>query len=406
MDADKTLLCIGAGPEQVAAIELGRRMGHQVVALDGNPNAPGLRCADQGLLVDLRDVQSVIRIARDVGAQCAIPVPLGSVLTTVGAVNDALGWRGISYSAAVACTDKVVMRRALANAGLAQPIFKNVHSYVEARAVACAMGLPAIVKPTRGSGSRGVALASSDEELNLALLQAQSGGQFDAEGGLLIESVLPGQEYGVDGVIVDGQFILMSLRSKTISPLPHRVALEYTGPIKLDSDLEAAIQSTMQVAASALGLNDCLVHSDIMIDMERTVSVIEVSGRPSGFGLCLDLLPACLGINPVEQTILMMLGSKFSFEPRGTRVGTLRGLFDHPGKLISVGNLEAARALSGVLSISMPLMPGDQIPTLHSGADWWRSGLAMLVADDHPALEDLWLQVKQLLALEVRERGL
>lgn len=403
MDADTILLCIGAGPEQVAAIELALRMGHQVVALDGNPNAPGLRCADQGLVVDLRDVPSVIRIAREVGARCAIPVPLGAVLTTVGAVNDALGWRGISYSAAVACTDKVIMRKTLANAGVAQPIYNNVHSYVEARAVAHEMGLPVVVKPARGSGSRGVELVSSDEELNLALTRAQSVGQFDAEGGLLIESVLAGQEYGVDGIVVDRQCHVMSLRTKIISPLPHRVALEYTGPISLGNFLEAEVQETMQSASSALGLNDCLFHADIMIDIEKKVSVIEVSGRPSGFGLSLHLLPACLGINPVEQTILMMLGSKFSFEPLFTRVGTLRGLFDQPGKLISVGNLEAARALPGVLSISMPLMPGDHIPTLHSGADWWRSGLAMLVADDFPALENLWLQVKQLLALKVRE---
>lgn len=404
MKAGKTLLCIGAGPEQVAAIELGRRMGHRIVAVDGNPNAPGLKVANKGMVMDLRDVSSVIGIAREVDARCAVPVPLGAILTTVGAVNDALGWRGISFSAAMACTDKVVMRKKLASARVAQPICHNVYSYAEAKAIVHAMGLPVVVKPTHGSGSHGVALVSSDDELNSALVQAQSGGQFDAKGGILIESVLSGCEYGVDGVVVDRQCNLLSLRSKIISPLPYRVAIEYTGPIRLDDVLEAEVQKTMQAAVTALGLNDCVIHADIMIDMEKKVSVIEVSGRPSGFGLSLELLPACLGTNPIEQTIRMMLGDDFTFEPLLTRVGTLRGLFDRPGELVSVGDLKAARALPGVLSIHMPLMRGDEIPSIHSGVDWWRAGQAMLVAEDHLALEDLWLKLRNVLAISVISR--
>ncbi len=404
MSSNKTLLCIGAGPEQVAAIELGRRMGHPIVAVDGNPSAPGLEVADKGMVVDLHDVSSVIGIAREFDARCAVPVPLGAILTTVGAVNDALGWRGISFGAAIACTDKVVMRTKLASAGVAQPIFHNVYSYAEAKVIVHAMGLPVVVKPTHGSGSRGVALVSSDDELHSVLARAQSEGLFDAEGGLLIESVLSGCEYGVDGVVVDRQCNLLSLRSKIISPLPYRVAIEYTGPIRLDDVLEAEVQKTMQAAVTALGLNDCLVHADIMIDMGKKVSVIEVSGRPSGFGLGLELLPACLGINPVEQTIRMMLGDEFNFEPLLSRVGTLRGLIDRPGELVSVGDLKAAYALPGVLSIRMPLTPGDEISSIHSGVDWWRAGQAMFVAEDHLALEDLWKKLRDVLAITIISR--
>ena len=399
---DTTVLCIGAGFEQLPAIKLSRHMGHRVVALDGSPHAPGFALADLGLVVDLRDVQSVIRIARDVNARCALPVPLGAVLTTVGAVNDTLGWRGISYRAAIACTDKMMMREMLSMTGLAQPAFQRVYSSQQARVAANVIGFPVVLKPTHGSGSRGVALVNSDYQLNLTLASLEGQGYFAAPGGLLVESELRGCEHGVDAVMIDGRCMLLSVRAKVISSPPYRVATQYIGPIQLSQELYITLQATIQAAAQALGLDGCMMHADVMIDdVQSQVSVIEISGRPSGFGLGLELLPACLGINPVEQTIRMMLGHTYSFEPLCLRVGALRGLFDKPGRLTAVGNLEAARSLNGVLSIRMPLALGETIPPLQSGADWWRAGSAMLIADDQPALEALWFRMCDLLALRV-----
>ena len=402
MSINTALLCIGAGPEQVPAIELGRRMGYRVVALDGNPQAPGLRCADNGIVVDPRNIEAVISIAREVNASCIVPVPLGAVLTTVGAVNDAMGWQGISYRSAVACTDKTVMRRALAKEGVIQPNFLLAHSPNDVRAAVQALGLPVVLKPVRGSGSRGVALICSEGDLDLELVKAQYTGQFKVAGGMMVESELPGSEYGVDAVVAGGECTVLSVRVKVICPPPHRVAIEYTGPIPISSTLFVEVQTTIQTAVRALELNDCLVHADILIDVQKSsVSLIEISGRPSGFGLGLEMLPACLGINPVEQMIRMLLGQSFSFKPRMARVGRLKGLFDRPGKLVAVGDLKAARELQGVLSIHLPLAIGDRVPALHSGTDWWSAGVASVVADNLQELDALWLQMRDVLSLHV-----
>jgi len=402
MCLDTALLCIGAGPEQVPAIELGRRMGYRVIALDGNPQAPGLRAADKGIVVDLRNTEAVICIAREVNASCIVPAPLGAVLTTVGAVNDAMGWRGISHRSAVACTDKAVMRRALSKKGISQPNFRLAHSPNDVRAAVRALELPVVLKPVRGSGSLGVALISTEGDLDLQLAKAQATGQFKVVGGMLVESALLGSEYGVDAVVVSGECTVLSVRSKVICPPPHRVAIEYTGPMPISSTLFAEVQRTIQRAVSSLEIDNCMVHVDVMIKpQENSVSLIEISGRPSGFGLCLEMLPACLGINPVEQTIRMMLGQTFSFKPQLARVGRLKGLFDRPGKLVAVGDLEAASKLPGVQLIHLPIALGDHIPPLHSGTDWLSAGLAMIVADSLRELDALWLQMEDLLSLHV-----
>lgn len=403
MASNTTLLCIGAGAEQLAAIELGQRMGHHVVALDGNPQSPGLSVADQGIVVDLRDEQEVIQIARETDASCVIPVPLGAVLTTVGAVNDAMGWRGISHKAALACTDKTVMREALSRGGFViQPKYRNVHSITAAREAAYEIGLPVILKPARGSGSRGVSLISTHAELNSILAEAEAQGQFELIGGLLIEAAILGYEVGIDAVVTSGHCIVLSVRKKKISPPPQRVTLEYTGPIELDAVELARVQSTIESAVLALKLDDCMLHADLMIDpIHSLVSLIEISGRPSGFGLSLEMLPACLGFNPIEQMIRLMLGQSFSFTPRLSRVARLRGLFDYPGRLRAIGDLDEARKLPGVLSINLPLRVGDEVPSPHSAANWWRAGLAMFVANDLQALDDLWVRIQDVLQLQV-----
>ena len=50
------VLCVGAGVEQGPAIATAQAMGLSVLAVDGNPNAVGLKIADQGLALDLKIV--------------------------------------------------------------------------------------------------------------------------------------------------------------------------------------------------------------------------------------------------------------------------------------------------------------------------------------------------------------
>jgi hypothetical protein len=107
----------------------------------------------------------------------------------------------------------------------------------------------------------------------------------------LIESELTGQEYGIDAIVVDNQCTILSLRAKVICSPPYRVTTQYIGPIILDKNLTGKVKNLMQACADTLDLNDCLMHADIMIDtIKNEISIIEASGRPSGFGLSLKLI--------------------------------------------------------------------------------------------------------------------
>ena len=56
------ILLLGAGQEQCIAINQAKELGYKVVACDGSPNAPGLMIADIGIVVDIRNVEKLIKV--------------------------------------------------------------------------------------------------------------------------------------------------------------------------------------------------------------------------------------------------------------------------------------------------------------------------------------------------------
>ena len=59
------LLLLGAGIEQKIVIEFAHELGYEVIALDSNPNAPGLKISDISIVGDIRNVEEICKIVKD-----------------------------------------------------------------------------------------------------------------------------------------------------------------------------------------------------------------------------------------------------------------------------------------------------------------------------------------------------
>lgn len=76
---------IGASSESIYAIEEAKKRGIYVIAIDGSEEAPGLQCADEGHVVDIRDVEAVFSFFDSNPIDFLLPVPVGRILTTSAA---------------------------------------------------------------------------------------------------------------------------------------------------------------------------------------------------------------------------------------------------------------------------------------------------------------------------------
>lgn len=319
---------IGASEEALHTIKKAHEQGLWVIALDGNPGAAGLDVADKAVVVDISDEAAVISAVRKENADFVLTAPIGRYLTTIGAVNDALGLSGIGKEAARLCTDKYSFHKRLNEKNL-----RNCHCYLAEERVAAQvlsgeapLSFPAILKPRFGSGSRGIYLAKDAAELQAALRKV-------GNEPYVLEECVEGEEYGVDGAVINGSFQMVLLRGKKNTPLPARQATAYFSIQHADS-FRQQVNGYMVSIIECLNLNDCLLHADII----RTCNgpfVIELSARPSGHSLHNIFTPLCTGVDMAEEYIKYRMGKTFSFTPMETKSMMIH-YFDMHGKVGTV----------------------------------------------------------------------
>ena len=396
------VLCIGAGIEQLHAIRVAQTMGLHVTAIDGNPHAPGLQVADQGHVIDLRDQEAVIALARQVAPRTILPVPLGSIITTVGAVNDALELRGISAGAARQCTDKLLMAATLKEAGLFSPRSLPADDEASITAAAERMGWPVIVKPTDGSGSRGVFACHNLAELQHWLpWHYQQRQEHSRTQPTLVQQFIMGREVGIDGVMIDGKFALLMIRDKEVTAQPFRLPYAFLAPAELEPQNKQRLQETLSAACQAITLDDCLVHADVILGDQGEVAIIDLSGRPSGFNISARMAPCVLGFDPVEQMLRHNLGEPACFENTRMGAAVLRFLSATPGKLVDVKGLSEARQLPGIVAAESFLAPGETIHPRRSGQDGYRVGYLLARGNNRSEAEQHWQTANQTISFLV-----
>src|SRR5437870_10419334 len=128
----KTVLVLGAGRHQRAAILRAKELRFRVAAMDGNPNAVAQGDADLFEHVDFVDVPAAIEAARRIRPDGVLTITSDRAVPAVAAVAEALGLPGIGSDAARGLTHKVEMRRRLEAAGIPQPKFGAARTIEEA----------------------------------------------------------------------------------------------------------------------------------------------------------------------------------------------------------------------------------------------------------------------------------
>lgn len=391
---------IGAGSEALHTIEKAHEMGLSVTALDGNPKAEGLQAADRGLVVDISDERAVIEAVQKEGADFVLIVPIGRYLTTIGAVNDALGLPGISRQMAVLCTDKYRFHQKLQEQNLRRSRCFAVggadgfdpdmlaEKLAEDRTL---LMYPAILKPRFGSGSRGIQMLENAEEL-AAQMRILKGTQEE----YVLEECMAGEEYGVDGAVIGGRFHMVLLRKKENTPPPARQAVGYVS-VRPEEPFWQQAWEYMRKAVDCLGLGECLLHADLIRSAQGPF-VIEMSARPSGHNLHNLFTPLCTGIDMAEEYIKYRMGQTWNFTPAVTRQAMIH-YFDLQGEVMDVPTQDQVRQSEpSLIGWECHIRAGEELLPVSDGHSLMGRGYFILEGEEGE-LRDKVRRVKVLFRL-------
>jgi len=380
----KTLLFVGAGRHQRRAILRAKELGLRVVAVDRNPDAPGLAEADVARVVDFSDPAAVVRATARVKLDGVLTVSADRAVPVVAAVAEARGLPGIGTATAHLMTHKVAMRRRLGETGVPQPRFAACRTLSETRRAADQVGFPAVLKPADSGGQRGVFRVDSLDDVDAHLHEALAA---SPTGEAILEEFVDGVE--MNGIVVarDGHSISLTLSDRLRPPgIGFGVGWIHVYPASVYGDQLEESERVAVHTVHALGLQTGIAFPQLIATQDGRALVVECAARIPG-GQMADLVRHAVGVDLVDVQIRMALGEELPDElvlPRFRQPLAVRFFTAEPGPLptgrvTAVGSLEKVLAFPGVVQAETYLALGETIRPVRLDGD--RRGYVIAVGD-------------------------
>ena len=278
-----------------------------------------------------------------------------------------------SIVAAQVTHQKDLGRTVLRNAGCKVPDF-TIIKLDPASPVGCDIEFPVVIKPLGLAASRGVIRANDNAEFlsacrRIDAILQKAGQQGYARNHLLIESYLEGDEYAVEGFVLNGEFHLLTIFDKP-EPLtgPFFEETYYLTPTRLDQAHRDELVAEVARCSEAYGLEQGPVHADARFTADGPV-LLELAARTIG-GQCGQLIEFSLGQKLEELVIQGMCGELPKAFESNESAGVLMIPITAHGILKRVEGLTAAMQTPFVRDIEIHITPGYELVPLPEGASY------------------------------------
>lgn len=376
----KKLLVLAAGLLQIPVIKKAREMGVYVIAADDDPEAPGMALADKAIVPGgLMDEERMVALAKEEHIDGVIHPCSEVAMNVMGRINDELHLSGISKEIAIRATNKHLMREAFERYGAPSPKSILTKDEEDAWNVFChGFDTNAILKPSRNSGSRGIAKVvkgiSKDEFVSLYCRALDESRDHQ----VLIEQFIEGPEFSVEVIVWKGEPHVLAVTDKKTTEAPYFVELGHNQPSLFPEDIQQKLKEGAIAGCKALGLTNCAAHCELKVQ-NGDVYLMEIGARMGGDFISTELTHLSTGIDMVAATINVVLGIEPDLKPKTKGQGVcIRYFTPKPGVLKAVEGAENLKR-SFVYDAEIYHKIGDTISEVRSSLD--RSGHVIVTGE-------------------------
>ncbi len=356
----KSVLIFGVGELQRSIIQRAKLKGLFTIGIDPCADAVCKDEVDAFEIVGGQDFEGTCAVVEKYGVNAVVTAATDKPLVMMARVAEKYGFPFFSVETAQWSTDKYQMKQRFLEGG-----------------VPCARGrliskvgdvddlyYPLIVKPRDNSGSRGVKLCRSKEELEASMCEAFEVSKLDT---VLVEEYIDGPEYSIEGLHYDGKSEVIQFTEKKTTEFPYNVELGHKQPANLTDEQKESIRKIVSKISKVLKYEKCPSHTELKIN-KRGVFIIETSPRLGGDYITSTLVPLSIGINMEDQLLHIALGEK---------VDTATGRFDKAsgvcflnlpcGKVTAIDDaIKEVVTWPNVMGFSTNLKVGDEIHPITS----------------------------------------
>lgn len=361
----KRILMLGCGVMQAVAIRSAKERGWEVVAVDGNPEAPFRLLADRFEPIDLKDIERLKKLAlslKENGGLDAVFTAATDFSVPVAAIAETCGLPGHSLEAAINASDKLRMRECFRKAGVPSPRFAGIDrsSVCEASVLMQQENIsyPVVVKPVDNMGARGCRRADSPDSLREALEDALC---FSRTGRAIVEEYMDGPEFSLEALVFDNEIRMTGFADRHIAFSPYFVEMGHTIPTSLSASDRAQIEAVFFRGIRALGLSHGVAKGDLKLT-DSGPMIGEIAGRLSGGFMSGWTFPYSSGIPLTANALDLAAGLPPSALTRlHDWTSAERAWISIPGSVRYVSGYEQAKSIPYLKDIFPRVSSGDTV---------------------------------------------
>ena len=159
---------------------------------------------------------------------------------------------------------------------------------------------PYVLKPVKGAAKKGVNFVDNTVT-NLFIPDDLQETVFMAE------EYIIGKEYSVESMSYKGCHEVIQITEKIGTGAPHFVELEHHQPAILSIQVEEKIRKAIPVILSSIGFTNGASHTEIKVDADDNIFLIEVNPRGGGGCISNNLVGLSTDYDYLKQLILVSL---------------------------------------------------------------------------------------------------
>lgn len=375
----KAVLIFGVGPLQQSIINRAKKMGLYTVGIDPCEDATCRGDVDAFEVIGGQDYEGTCAVVEKYGIDAIVTAATDKPLVMMARIADKYGFPFYSVETAQWSTDKFQMKQRFELGDVPHARGRLVKSVAET----ADMVYPVIVKPRDNSGSRGVKLCRTKEELEQSMAEALEYSKLDS---VLIEEFIEGPEYSIEGLHYDAKSEVIQFTEKKTTEFPYNVELGHIQPANINEENRQKIREIVAKIGKALKFENCPSHTELKIN-ERGIFVIETSPRLGGDYITSTLTPLSTGVNVEDELLRISLGEKISPIPQSVQYSGVRFFAFEEGNIIKhIPDTNFVKTWPHVVDFSFNLQVGDCVNQITSSLN--RYGHLTLIAGNRASIED------------------
>ena len=305
----KRLAIIGANDFQNQLILKAKARGIETHVFAWECGDVGEKTADYFYPISIVEKEQILEKCREIGIDGIISIASDLASVTVNYVAEQLGLTCNGIESSIISTNKYLMRKTFEKNGDPSP--KNYRSDEINEEVIERLSFPVIVKPVDRSGSRGITKVLAKEDLMTAIQIAEEL-SFDKKA--MVEEFVEGNEYSVEYISYRGEHHFLAVTKKFTTGAPNFIETGHIQPSGLSEEMVKNVQGVVEHALDSLMIKNGASHSELKIDDNGNIVLIEIGGRMGGDCIGSDLVQISTGYDFVNMVIDVALGEEPSFE--------------------------------------------------------------------------------------------